>query len=220
MKCPHCGTVVHIQWEEVSFPAAHSEKFYKSDGYSIQHGFCPACCKLIVQLQHGKSLGWNENGCWVDQIDEEQIIFPRHSTSRKLNRFIPEKYALLFRESEEVNSISPRASATLSRYLLQMLLHEELHIQKRTLEEELKELEKMNNIPSKLVTMLQVMRRVANFGAHPKKSTNSNEILEVEIGESSVMLDLLEELFDYIFVKPKQQEIFLKDIVEKYGIQP
>lgn len=220
MKCPHCGTVVHIQWEEVSFPAAHSEEFYKSDGYSIQHGFCPACCKLIVQLQHGKSLGWNENGCWVDQIDEEQIIFPRHSTSRKLNRFIPEKYALLFRESEEVNSISPRASATLSRYLLQMLLHEELHIQKRTLEEELKELEKMNNIPSKLVTMLQVMRRVANFGAHPKKSTNSNEILEVEIGESSVMLDLLEELFDYIFVKPKQQEIFLKDIVEKYGIQP
>ena len=34
------------------------------------------------------------------------------------------------------------------------------------------------------------------------------------------MLDLLEEVFDYIFVKPKQQELFLKGIEEKYGIKP
>ena len=46
--------------------------------------------------------------------------------------------------------------------------------------------------------MLQVMRRAANFGAHPKKSTNSNEIVEVEEGESTIMLDLLEEVFDTI----------------------
>ena len=118
-----------------------------------------------------------------------------------------------------MNNISPRASATLSRYLLQMLLHEELQIQKKNLEEELTELERRGNIPTKLVTMLQVMRRVANFGAHPKKSTNSNEIVEVEEGESTVMLDLLEEVFDYIFVKPRQQELFLKDIEEKYGIR-
>ena len=101
-----------------------------------------------------------------------------------------------------------------------MLLHEELHIHKRNLEDEIKELENGSNIPTKLVAMLQVMRRVANFGAHPKKSTNSNEIVEVEVGESAVMLDLLEEVFDYIFVKPKQQELFLKGIEEKYGIKP
>ena len=100
-----------------------------------------------------------------------------------------------------------------------MLLHEELHIQKRNLEDEIKELESRSNIPANLITMLQVMRKVANFGAHPKKSTNSNEIVEVEAGESAVMLDLLEEVFDYIFVKPKQQELFLKSIEEKYGIK-
>jgi len=175
---------------------------------------------LVIQLQHGMSLGWDENGCWIDQIDEEQPIYPRYATARKLHEFIPHQYAELFRESEEVNNISPRASATLSRYLLQMLLHEELHIHKRNLEEELKELEGMNNVPSKLVSMLQIMRKIANFGAHPKKSTNSNEIVEVEEGESAIMLDLLEEVFDYIFVKPKQQEDFLKTIQEKYGIAP
>jgi hypothetical protein len=68
--------------------------------------------------------------------------------------------------------------------------------------------------------MLQIMRRVANFGAHPKKSTNTGEIVEVEKGESDIMLDLILELFDYLFIKPKQQEQFLKKIEEKYGIKP
>lgn len=34
------------------------------------------------------------------------------------------------------------------------------------------------------------------------------------------MLELILELFDYLFIKPKQQEQFLKKIEEKYGIKP
>lgn len=170
-------------------------------------------------MQHGSEVGYTME-YWIDDIDEDSVIYPRYSVGRVLDQYVPLKYAQLFHESEEVNNISPRASAALSRYLLQMLLHEELHIQKRNLEDEIKELESRSNIPANLITMLQVMRRVANFGAHPKKSTNSNEIVEVETGESAVMLDLLEEVFDYIFVKPKQQELFLKGIEEKYGIKP
>ena len=172
----------------------------------------------FLRYGHCKQVNYDE--FWVDTVTNEYLIYPQFSNRKTLSDTIPEKYVQLFQESEQVNNISPRASATLSRYLLQMLLHEELHIHKRNLEDEIKELEGSNNIPTKLVTMLQVMRRVANFGAHPKKSTNSNEIVEVEAGESAVMLDLLEEVFDYIFVKPKQQELFLKGIEEKYGIKP
>ena len=68
--------------------------------------------------------------------------------------------------------------------------------------------------------MLQVFRKVANFGAHPKKSTNSKEIIDIEKGEADVMLELIEELFDYVFIKPKRQEEILKKISEKYGIEP
>ena len=223
MKCPYCATTIHVNWNEIIFPSRLPGVCDSDleDGYAIQHGFCPECRKLIVYLRHGVvTSGYdNDNRFWMTDVEEENIIYPRYSVGRNLNQYVPEKYAQLFQESEEVNNISPRASATLSRYLLQMLLHEELQIQKKNLEEELTELERRGNIPTKLVTMLQVMRRVANFGAHPKKSTNSNEIVEVEEGESTVMLDLLEEVFDYIFVKPKQQKLFLKDIEEKYGIR-
>ena len=55
-----------------------------------------------------------------------------------------------------------------------------------------------------------------------KKAGNRNtgEIVEVEKGESDIMLELILELFDYLFIKPKQQEQFLKKIEEKYGIKP
>ena len=219
MKCPHCTTTAYIDWKEITFPTPTLDGIPDVNGYTIQYGFCPECIKPIIQLQYGRIKSYDTT-YWLSDIDKEIVIYPHYSVGRTLDPSVPQKYAKLFRESEEVNNISPRASATLSRYLLQMLLHEELHICKRNLEDEIKELESGNHIPTKLVTMLQVMRRVANFGAHPKKSTNSNEIVEVAAGESAVMLDLLEEVFDYIFVKPNQRDLFLKDIDEKYGIKP
>lgn len=215
MKCPYCNTAIYLEWEGDII----EDRENRYEGYGINYEFCPNCGKLIIELQHGRVYS-NENGYLeLKCIDHEQMIYPIFPNGRILSEHIPEKYVKLYRESEEVNLISPRASATLSRYTLQMILHEEMHISKRNLEDELKELESKSNVPSSLITMLQVMRRVANFGAHPKKSTNSNEIVEVENGESDVMLELLVELFDYIFVKPRQQEEFLKKVEEKYGIK-
>lgn len=85
--------------------------------------------------------------------------------------------------------------------------------------DEITELENKQSISSNLITMLQVFRRIANFGAHPKKSTHSNEIIEIEKGEAEVMLQLLEELFDFVFIKPKKREEFLRTVSEKYGIK-
>ena len=195
--------------------------FRNGKGIAISHAFCPECGKLIVLFQHGVACYsgmCDEEISSICKMDSEMVIYPRFPAGYPLDKNIPEKYASLFRESEQVNNISPRASATLSRYLLQLLLHEELSIQERTLEQEISKLEKVTNMPSNLIMMFQIFRRIANFGAHPKKSTNSSEIVEVENGESEIMLELLVELFDYVFVKPKKQNDFLKRVEEKYGI--
>lgn len=209
MKCPYCNIAFNIDWYEETIQDAGN------GGYLIYYELCPECNKLIIGLQHGSVF---RNGSEIVGIDSDEIIYPRYRDGEMLSDAIPEKYTRLFRESEQVNYISPRASATLSRYLLQMILHEEFGIKKRNLEEEITELEAKSDVPSSLIAMLQVMRKVANFGAHPKKSTNSNEIVEIEKGESDIMLELLTELFDYQFVKPKRQQDFLKKIEKKYGI--
>lgn len=215
MRCPHCGVSIHLKIEYYTFPEMGD---IGDCTVTIKVGFCPECNNPIINMDVGHINDITFDG-YNATTEQSQRIFPLWEKATTLNDAIPEKYAKIFRESEQVNNISPMASATLSRYLLQMLLHEELHISKRNLEEEINELENKNNVPSELVKMLQVMRRVANFGAHPKKSTNSNEIIEVGAGESVVMLELLQQLFDYLFVKPKQQEEFLKNIEEKYGIK-
>lgn len=221
MKCPHCNTSINVEWFDDTFPCENN-RGVKQDGFSILYGFCPECENLIIKLLHGKKCV-HEDFTGIDFVlqnkDREDIIYPKFPNTKTLSQYIPEKYAQVYKESEQVNNISPRASATLSRYLLQMILHEELKISKKNLAEEIEELETKSNVPTELITMLQVMRKVANFGAHPKKSTNSNEIIDVEKGESDVMLELINQLFDFVFVRPKMQQKYLDDIKAKYGIE-
>ena len=222
MRCPYCGIGISIDWNEwieEAYPVPNEEGEF-DEGYNLVSVFCPDCRKFIVRLQHGTGYVSSQYGSELLEIDDEILLYPKFPKTKQLSQYVPTEYADLYEEASQVNNISPRASATLSRYLLQNVLHEELKIKKRNLAEEISELEEKQSVPSTLVAMLQVFRKIANFGAHPKKSTNSNEIVEIEKGEAEVMLELLEELFDFVFIKPKQQEDFLKRISEKYGIQP
>lgn len=217
MICPYCGIGVSINFKEKNYVIPTENDDYE-DGYGQLSGFCPECNKYIVLVQHGEC-NYIGSELYLENIDFQEQVYPKFSYKKNLDKCIPEKYFKLFREAESVLELSPRASATLSRYLLQMILHENLKIKKKNLEEEITALESKTDIPSTLITMLQIVRKIANFGAHPKKSTNSNEIIDVETGEANIMLDLINELFDYIFIKPQKQKEFLQSVKEKYNIQ-
>ena len=220
MKCPYCFTSINLNTKKTVFrdELCIFDDDYEDTGYALKYGFCPECNRPIVLLAEGKYCN-AMSGDYIAEEGENIILYPKFPSVTQLSNFIPQKYVALYQEAEQVNNISPRASATLSRYLLQMILHEELNIKKRNLEEEITELESQSHIPSTLVTFLQGMRRVANFAAHPKKSTNSAEIVEIEEGESAVMLELINELFDFVFVKPAKETEFVKKIEAKYGIK-
>lgn len=216
MKCPHCGTGIHL-WKENCEITTEQEQV-GDPIVNLEVGFCPECNQPIIDMDYGFLFESFRGGEYKYRIARTERIYPVDTCVPTLDEYIPSQYKDNFYEAYRVLSISPKASATLSRYLLQMVLHEELGIKKRNLEEEINELESKDLVSATLVKLLQVFRKVANFGAHPKKSTHTNEIIEIEHGEAEIMLDLLEEMFECIFVKPKQHEAFLKDIKEKYGI--
>lgn len=209
--CPNCGRAIFMEF----FSDAYETE---EGGMNLLYGFCPSCREFMAKIEFGKEFCKLDHDEHAEKIYDSKIIYPLCQKGKILDEYIPEKYRDLYRQAEQVNNISPMASATLSRYVLQLLLHEEIGIHERNLEEEIKKLEDKTELPSEFVSLIQVMRKIANFGAHPKKSTNSSEITEVENGESEVMLEVIYELFDYIFVKPKKREEFLKNIEEKYGI--
>lgn len=63
--------------------------------------------------------------------------------------------------------------------------------------------------------MLNAVREIGNFAAHPIKSDSSAEVIDVEIGEAETNLDVLEELFDEVFVKPTLQDQKLEELNRK-----
>jgi hypothetical protein len=105
-------------------------------------------------------------------------------------------------EACRVLSDSPKASAALSRRCLQALLHDKVNVKRRNLDEEIKAVIESGRFPSHIAESLDAIRKIGNFAAHPIKSQNSGEIIEVEPGEAEWTLDVLESLFDFLFVQP------------------
>jgi hypothetical protein len=101
-------------------------------------------------------------------------------------------------------SASPKASAALSRRLLQKTLRAEYGIPPQDLAKEIEVFIRRSDIPSHLSQVVDAIRNIGNFATHPLKYTNTNEIVEVEPGEAEWLLDVLDELFHVTFVQPKR----------------
>ena len=63
---------------------------------------------------------------------------------------------------------------------------------------------KIKDVPSYLIESVDAIRNIGNFAAHPLKDTNTGEIVDVEPGEADWLLDVIEALFDYIFIQPEK----------------
>ena len=112
---------------------------------------------------------------------------------------------------------SPKASAALSRRCLEQLLHERNVSTKHNLSEAIDDA-LAKHLPSHIEENLDAVRNIGLFATHPKKSSNSGEILDVEPGEAEWNLDVLESLFDYYYVQPaksaKKREALDKKLAE------
>ncbi len=87
----------------------------------------------------------------------EEIIYPKFS-SRSDELEVPDRYKKDFLEASAVLSISPKASAALSRRILQDILRQELKIQKPSLAQEIDEFVQRKDIPSYLSDAVDAVR--------------------------------------------------------------
>ena len=111
--------------------------------------------------------------------------------------------------------LSPKASAALSRRILQNVLREKFGIERSSLAQEIDNFIQLNGVPSYLTDAIDAIRNIGNFAAHPLKDTHSGEIVDVEPGEAEWLLEVLEALFDFAFVQPKRLEERKKKLNKK-----
>jgi hypothetical protein len=130
------------------------------------------------------------------------FVRPKAFSRSPIPNEVPEKYAEDYREACLILADSPKASAALSRRCLQNLLREVAGVKPDDLSKEIQEVIDSGKLPSDLAGAIKAIRNVGNFAAHPNKSQRTGEIFNVEPGEAEWGLDVLEDLFDFYFVRP------------------
>jgi hypothetical protein len=186
-------------------------------GYCIAYGHCPECKELIVMLQRGnyEVVVSDDYGHEIlSGVETEEILYPKY-ISRKLEPEVPDRYRKDFLEACAVLPLSAKASAALSRRVLQDILREKFDIKQSSLAKEIEEFINLKDVPSYLAEAIDAVRHVGNFAAHPLKDTHTGEIVEVEPGEAEWLLEVIEALFDFAFVQPIRLEARKKKLNQK-----
>jgi len=211
MKCSHCLESFFEKWTDLELGGDSEGTWY------LHYTTCPSCEKFIIKL----SLNVVKNHAWVHHADFP--VRPIGVARAPLPKEVLEKYSKTYIQASQVLPISPEASAALSRRCLQHLLREEVKVKPSDLSDEIQQVMDSGKLSSTLSDSIDAIRNIGNFAAHPIKSTNSGEVVDVEPGEAEWTLDVLEELFDHYLVKPKilqQKRDALNKKLEDAGKKP
>jgi hypothetical protein len=203
MKCPHCLESFHEQMTNFDIGEFTNARWH------IKWQACPACFKAIIIL-----VSFRKNIRGVD----ERIVEPKSISRTPTPKEVPEPFASDYKEACLILADSPKASAALGRRCLQSILREKANIKKSDLSKEIDQVLDSKQLPSHLAESIDAIRNIGNFAAHPIKSTNSGEIVDVEAGEAEWTLDVLEGFFDFYFVQPaliaKKKDALNKKLLE------
>lgn len=225
MQCPHCRVNFHDKPDFTNL-GSDNEAYWSIESYQ-----CSACMLKIFYLystdneaEHNKiyikfdvTIGGTESDISDKSPQTSRtLIRPKGSSCPPCPSEVPKEIAEDYNEACLVLIDSPKASAALSRRCLESLLNDAANVNpKNDLIKKIQEVIESNTLPSQLVKIIDAVRVIGNYAAHPKKSISTGLILPVEPEEAEWNLTTLEALFDYYYVLPKQNEERLKKLEEK-----
>lgn len=198
MKCPHCAVQVHPETRRGFF--SHGDHYAEVGGgyWAYSYMTCPSCQRPIIWLQTHPDIQALQ---FLVQRDLGRMVIPKGATRPAAPPEVPQAAAEDFNEACLVLADSPKASAALSRRCLQAVLRDQGYNQ-HDLAKAIDAILAAKVLPPAVADNLDAVRNIGNFAAHPMKDTNSGALLDVEPHEAGWNLDVLEELFDVLYVQP------------------
>ncbi|WP_462381298.1 DUF4145 domain-containing protein [Phascolarctobacterium faecium] len=208
MTCPFCNATVLSNTIQRYFSYhGTSEEPSLNDACEllVSGTFCPNCRRTIFTAKY-TGLKMPKN-----------TIIPIYplSPARQFPDYIPESIRQDYEEAYSILSLSPKASATLSRRCLQGMIRDFWKISERTLFEEITALK--DKIPASQYQAIDALRQLGNIGAHMEKDTNL--IIDIEPQEAQYLLKLIELLLQQWYVERHEQEKLYADIVDTNTIK-
>lgn len=156
---------------------------------------CPACDELLL-LDGGSQSDGSLEHVNLSLISPKQ---PERKAPPAVRAQDP-SLADDFEEASRIVSLSPKASAALSRRCLQKILVTMGNAKPGRLSDQIEHV--LPSLPSELASNVDAIRALGNLAAHPTKDETTGEIVEVEPLEADWLLDVLEELHSHYYVGP------------------
>jgi len=196
MKCRHC--LVEFHDNERSIVIGEDA----DGGWAVLQFNCPACKRMNLFLANGTLVQAGPAYYKMNTVVSAFPIRPKGSSRSPCPPEVPAPLAEDYAEACIILLDSPKASAALSRRCLQNLLRQAAKVKPGDLFDEIQQVVNSGHLPTHLMQVIDAVRQIGNFAAHPAKSQSTGEIVPVEPHEAEWNLDVLEALFDFYYVQP------------------
>ena len=185
--------------------------FYVETAWVWSAADCPACRKIIINVEQ---IEVGEPAYPLRQFP----AYPPFPNCGNVDDAVPESFGEDYKEACKVLSISPKASAALSRRVLQGILEGQGYKSKtvaRQIDSVLAENESEKMLPTHIRETVDAVRNFGNFAAHPTTEVNSLQVIDVEPEEAEWCLEIIEALFDHYYVTPAKARRRLDQLNQK-----
>jgi hypothetical protein len=209
--CPYCRQIATIKSDNVSSDTHYFDKSNKLGEIGL-HTFvtvCPnsKCCEFTIKATLYK-VEYNPGRTLVGKPILSWNLKPQ-SSAKPFPSYIPASILQDYEEGCEICSLSPKASATLSRRCLQGIIRDYWGISKTRLIDEINELK--GKIDSTTWQAIDAVRSIGNIGAHMEKDINL--IVDVEPEEADLLLRLIEVLLDEWYIRCHEREEHMQKVI-------
>lgn len=209
--CPYCNnptTINSTDCDNKIFHPAFSQK-YSLILSIIDFIKCPnpECNNLYLSVSlHEAERGRND--FIPGKLINKWQLMPV-SNAKKFPDYIPQQVLNDYEEACQIVSISPKASATLSRRCIQGMIRNFWNISRDTLFQEINAIEE--KVDPLTWSAIQSVRKIGNIGAHMEKDINL--IIDVEPLEAQLLIELIEILIKDWYINKHEREKRLEAII-------
>ena len=214
MICPNCSVAFHDQWEGFPIRASVEEGISWYCAVTV----CPQC---NTPQAHFKKIarGYDVLHGTANNVIGEFPAYLIMPAEIQVSEHVPDYLARDYKEARAVLPHSPKASAALSRRVLQAVLQAQGYTAgnlAQQVDSVLKETDPGKALPSSIRETVDAIRHFGNFSAHPITDVAS-QIIEVQPEEAEWCLQIVERLFDHYYVRPASDAEKLADLNAKLG---
>jgi len=207
--CPFCGTATTItdsNYTHASVQIGTKQSKFDRCGFAYRAIACPnaTCKELYLEVGLHRS-GISDGQYRLGEAFQGEFWKLRpESIAKPQPDYIPEEIRKTYREACRIVSLSPKASATLSRRCLQGMIRDFWDVSDRpNLYQEIEAIH--DRVDPDTWDAIDAVRTVGNIGAHMEKDVNL--IVDVEDNEAELLVGLIETLFaDWYVSREKRRE--------------